>query len=292
MFSLCHLAYATAFLFLFSSSGFAKPDFDVTEVDIDRQLASLPFAPNIEPITTSDILEVVSPSRALRDRTAHLPAIVQEAAAHGVPPALVDAVVRIESRYNPAAVGSVGEVGLMQVRPKTAALLGFQGSPADLAEPGTNLRFGVGYLAKAWRLAGGDLCRALMKYRAGHQSETMSALSVEYCRRARLHLAAVRTELGTSTGALANPLIRTPKYAVRFSRTVSRTATTAFQRRHHLSLNRQARGVAASSKAWIPTARVRLATPQKRRAMRFVDQASPRALKHPPGASRTWVAHR
>jgi hypothetical protein len=49
----------------------------------------------------------------------------------------------------------------------------------------------VSYLAKAWRLAGGDLCQALMKYRAGHSSREMSSLSVEYCRRARVHLAAI-----------------------------------------------------------------------------------------------------
>jgi hypothetical protein len=292
MFSLRHLAYATAFLFLLSSSGFAKPDFDVAEIDVDQQLASLPLPPNIEPITTSDILEVVSPSRVLQDRTAHLPAIVEEAAAQGVPPALVDAVVRIESRYDPAAVGSVGEIGLMQVRPKTAALLGFQGPPADLAEPRTNLRFGVGYLAKAWRLAGGDLCRALMKYRAGHRSETMSALSVEYCRRARLHLAAVRTELGIPTEALATPSIRMPKHAVQFSRTVNHTATTAFQRRHRISLNRRGRSVAVANIARITTARVRMATPGKHRTIRLADQASPQPLKRQPRASRTWVAYR
>jgi Transglycosylase SLT domain len=217
---------------------------------------------------------------------------VQEAAAQGVPPALVDAVVRVESRYDPAAVGSVGEIGLMQVRPKTAALLGFQGSPADLAEPRTNLRYGVGYLAKAWRLTGGDLCRALMKYRAGHGAETMSALSIEYCRRARLHLAAVRTELGIPMEALANPLIRTPKHAAQFSRTVSRTATTAFQRRHRISLNRRGRGVAVADIARITTARVRMATPGKHRTIRLADQASPQPLKRQPRASRTWIAFR
>jgi hypothetical protein len=47
------------------------------------------------------------------------------------------------------------------------------------------------YLSKAWRLANGDLCRASMKYRAGHGEEMMSPLSVEYCRRARNHLVAL-----------------------------------------------------------------------------------------------------
>ena len=209
MFSVHLVACATMFLVLFPGSGSAEPDFNGLEIDVDWQLASLPLPPDLEPITTSAILDLVSPSRALKDRSAYLPAIAEEAAASGVPPALVDAVVRIESRYDPTAVGSIGEIGLMQVRPKTAALLGFQGTSAELAEPRTNLRYGVGYLAKAWRLADGDLCRALMKYRAGHGSDKMSALSIEYCRRARQHLAAVGTEIGTSTGALEQPVIRT-----------------------------------------------------------------------------------
>jgi soluble lytic murein transglycosylase-like protein len=107
------------------------------------ELASLPLPPDLAPITTSTILETASLPRSLKDRSAYLPAITEVAAANGVPPALVDAVVRIESRYNPTAVGGIGEVRLMQVRPKTAALLGFEGSSAELAEPKTNLRYGT-----------------------------------------------------------------------------------------------------------------------------------------------------
>jgi hypothetical protein len=78
---------------------------------------------------------------------------------------------------------AVGEVGLMQIRPQTAAMLGYGGDAAGLFEPETNVRFGVAYLARAWELAGGDLCRALMKYRAGWGEERMTPLSVEYSRR-------------------------------------------------------------------------------------------------------------
>jgi hypothetical protein len=38
--------------------------------------------------------------------------------------------------------------------------------------------------------------------RAGHGSDRMSALSIEYCRRARQHLAAVGTQLGNPVGTL------------------------------------------------------------------------------------------
>ena len=120
----------------------------------------------------------------------------------GLPADIADAVVHVESDYNPSTIGSVGEIGLMQIRPETAAMLGFRGSNEDLAKPEINIHYGVIYLSKAWRLANGDLCRALMKYRAGHGEEIMSPLSVEYCRRARNHLAALGSPLAIG-GAVA-----------------------------------------------------------------------------------------
>jgi hypothetical protein len=115
--------------------------------------------------------------------------ITQEAERVGLDPALVDAVIKVESDYRPEAIGASGEIGLMQVLPSTARLLGFNGNDKELADPATNIRLGVTYLAQAWSLARGDLCRSLMKYRAGHVEEHMTPLSLEYCRRAREHLA-------------------------------------------------------------------------------------------------------
>lgn len=128
-------------------------------------------------------------------RAAFLPLISSEARARGLPPEVADAVARIESGYNSAAVGGDGERGMMQVMPPTAAMLGFKGTREELAQPANNIRLGVSYLADAWKLANGDLCRALMKYRAGHNQERMSALSVEYCRRAKTHLASIGSPL-------------------------------------------------------------------------------------------------
>ena len=118
-----------------------------------------------------------------------------EARAQGLPPEVAAAVIHLESRSTAEKVGGVGEVGIMQVRPATAALLGFQGGHQQLSVPETNIRLGVTYLARAWRLASGDLCGALMRYRAGHSSKKMSPFSVEYCRRARLYLADIGSPL-------------------------------------------------------------------------------------------------
>ncbi len=117
--------------------------------------------------------------------------VEQEARTTGLPADIAEAVVHVESDYDPSAIGGVGEIGLMQIRPETAAMLGFRGSAEQLAKPETNIHYGVTYLSKAWRLANGDLCRTLMKYRAGHGEEIMTRRSVEYCDRARSHLAAL-----------------------------------------------------------------------------------------------------
>ena len=136
-------------------------------------------------------------------RKAHLETIRREAEQVGLPPDIADAVVQVESAYDPGAVGGVGEVGLMQIRPTTAAMLGYRGTLAGLFEPETNVRYGIAYLGRAWQLADGDLCRTLMKYRAGHGEERMTPLSVEYCRRVRTHLAAIGSPIAAGGNALS-----------------------------------------------------------------------------------------
>jgi hypothetical protein len=214
MFNLSAFACPAVVLLALTSPTLARPDFDLTESYADQQLAALPLPPDIDPPSAALILMIATDVGYLKNRSVFLSIVVREAGANGLPPGVADAVVGIESRYDPKAVGKVGEVGLMQVRPKTAAYMGFRGSLIELEDPETNVRLGVGYLAKAWRLADGDLCRALMKYRAGHRAMKMSPLSTEYCRRARKHLAAVgampelTSQVETTSSVL--PVVRHP----------------------------------------------------------------------------------
>ncbi|RUU60842.1 lytic transglycosylase domain-containing protein [Mesorhizobium sp. M2C.T.Ca.TU.009.01.2.1] len=112
-----------------------------------------------------------------------------QASLYGLEPVLAHAVMEIESGFDPGVRGADGEVGLMQVMPATARMLGFRGSLDELGEPATNIALGVRYLAQANRLAAGDLCTTVMKYRAGHGETRFSVRSVNYCQRARAILA-------------------------------------------------------------------------------------------------------
>lgn len=130
-------------------------------------------------------VESCSPDFSPIDRPGYLQFATCMANRHGLPQEVAHAVIEIESNFKPQALGGDGEIGLMQVLPSTARLLGFSGTSEDLAKPETNITFGVKYLSQAWKISGQDLCTTLMKYRAGHNETRFSYLSVQYCLRAR-----------------------------------------------------------------------------------------------------------
>jgi soluble lytic murein transglycosylase-like protein len=115
--------------------------------------------------------------------------IATHARANGVPLALAHAVIAIESRYNAAARGSAGEIGLMQIKLQTARGVGYRGGAKGLYDPETNLRYGMKYLGMAQKLAGGDLCRTVMKYNGGHFMKRPTRGTSAYCGKARKLLA-------------------------------------------------------------------------------------------------------
>lgn len=82
---------------------------------------------------------------------------------HGLDPALVLAVVAVESAFEPKAVSPKGAQGLMQLMPQTATALGV----ADSLDPAQNLDGGTRHLGSLLTLYRGDLRRALAAYNAG-----------------------------------------------------------------------------------------------------------------------------
>jgi soluble lytic murein transglycosylase len=94
---------------------------------------------------------------------------------YGVDPALVKAVIWQESRFDPDARGSKGEVGLMQIMPDTASdWAGAQRLPVisklTLHNPARNIDCGTWYLGKLLRrypATDNPLPFALADYNAG-----------------------------------------------------------------------------------------------------------------------------
>ncbi len=115
--------------------------------------------------------------------------IVKYAKRYGVPTNLAHAVVSVESRFNPKARGSAGEVGLMQIKPATARMMGFRGTTKALYDPETNIRWGMQYLATAHQLGGGEVCSTILRYNAGHGATRMNPVSKRYCGKVQALLA-------------------------------------------------------------------------------------------------------
>lgn len=78
--------------------------------------------------------------------------IVEESQTYGLDPVFVMAVIATESNFNPLAIGGVGEIGLMQIRPETAEWIANKldipwiGS-TGLKNPILNVKIGVAYMA-------------------------------------------------------------------------------------------------------------------------------------------------
>lgn len=79
-------------------------------------------------------------------------AIVGEANARKLDPLFIMAIIQHESRFDSATLGRHGEIGLMQIKPSTAAWVAaragieFRGKQ-DLLNPVFNVRIGVAYVA-------------------------------------------------------------------------------------------------------------------------------------------------
>ncbi|HEX5423815.1 MAG TPA: lytic transglycosylase domain-containing protein [Candidatus Acidoferrales bacterium] len=95
------------------------------------------------------------------------------ASAFRVPVELVDAVIQVESGWNPYAVSSKGAEGLMQLMPDTAIRFGVE----DRFNIAQNVRGGVAYLAWLIRLFRGDLRLAIAAYYVGESQILLRGLA-------------------------------------------------------------------------------------------------------------------
>jgi soluble lytic murein transglycosylase-like protein len=152
------------------------------------------------------VMLCVSPAKGTEGRTvAEVSARWAEyyAAVYHVPVELVEAIIDVESGWNPYAVSDKGAVGLMQLMPETANRFGLR-NRFVIEE---NIRGGVAYLDWLMRLFHGDLRLVVAGYYAGEQRILPRGLAYssrdtyEYVRRVATIYRARRLAEGNNKGA-------------------------------------------------------------------------------------------
>ena len=104
-----------------------------------------------------------TPAESPTARDRYEPLVLEHANKHSLRPELVRAVIQVESGYNPRARSPKGAMGLMQLMPDTAQLLGVR-RPYD---PEDNIRGGTRYLRLLLDKYEGNEELALAAYNAG-----------------------------------------------------------------------------------------------------------------------------
>jgi soluble lytic murein transglycosylase-like protein len=112
------------------------------------------------------------PSFVERIRLDYIESYIEEAATkERLEPALLRAVIRVESNFNHKARSRVGARGLMQIMPFTAEELGNR-KALDHHNPRANILAGSHYLRELINQFSGDLKLALAAYNAGPTAVT------------------------------------------------------------------------------------------------------------------------
>ncbi|MFJ4348471.1 transglycosylase SLT domain-containing protein [Pseudomonas sp. NPDC089401] len=89
--------------------------------------------------------------------------VAAAALAYDVPQALLHALIKAESGYNPKARSAAGAVGLMQLMPDTAKEMGVE----DILDPEDNVQGGARYIKRMLTLFDNDITLAVAAYNAG-----------------------------------------------------------------------------------------------------------------------------
>jgi hypothetical protein len=218
---------------------------------------------------TEPALEPDEPAAAPAYDLAAIPDHIRAAAKrHRLSEELITAVISVESNFDHAAVSRKGAQGLMQLMPKTAAMMGVQ----DPHDPDENIAAGASHLRAMLDTFNGDLSLALAAYNAGEQN-VVRYKGIPPFPETRRFVARVLRRLGDKRGAetVVAKAAPSPQWMTRTSRPQSRVQVS------NVPAPRWARGRATA---------VTVAAP------RVPERAASVALQdlEPRSAARAWSA--
>jgi soluble lytic murein transglycosylase-like protein len=122
------------------------------------------FADQLSALQAPGIAPPAAAALAAGGDSGQYDALIQSAAQrHGIDPALLKALIRAESNFDPDAGSPAGAQGLTQLMPGTAAALGV----TDVHDPAQAIEGGAKYLRRQLDAFGGDETKALAAYNAG-----------------------------------------------------------------------------------------------------------------------------
>jgi soluble lytic murein transglycosylase-like protein len=118
-----------------------------------------------------------------------------------VDPALIAAIISVESNFSASAVNNTGgdaarggSYGLMQMSLKTAQGYGYSGTGPGLLDVMTNLTYGTRYLADCVEQANGDIAGAASCYNSGSTKNAAGAYATKVVSAYNMFTTAANTE--------------------------------------------------------------------------------------------------
>lgn len=122
-----------------------------------------------EPALASAAFDIAAVSKKGSGDNKNLPfnnEVISAANITGIEPALIHAVIAVESKHNPHAQSIKGAYGLMQLMPETSRRF----NVLDKNNPKQNILAGAKYLQELLKLFNGDIKLSLAAYNAGPAS--------------------------------------------------------------------------------------------------------------------------